>query len=64
MSPTSDLARPPELDHPVYWFALLDRALDAGDLESAARSKRELERLGVSVIYRRRSARRKEARHV
>jgi hypothetical protein len=51
-------ARPPELDHPVYWFVLLDRALDAGNLDAAARARRELERLGYSVNCGRRSMQR------
>ena len=45
---------PPETEIPVYWFVLLEQAMDRGDLEEAARAKRELERLGVNVTYRRR----------
>jgi hypothetical protein len=35
---------------------LLERAIDAGDFDAAARATRELEHLGVSVTYRRRKA--------
>lgn len=63
MTQTPDSTHPPELDQPVYWFALLDRALEAGNLDDAARAQRELERLGFSVTCRRRPARRGEARH-
>ncbi len=43
----------PEQDEPVYWFVLLEKAVHRGDFDEAARAKRELERLGVSVAYRR-----------
>jgi hypothetical protein len=42
----------PEQDEPVYWFVLLEKAVHRGDFDAAARAKRELERLGVSVSYR------------
>ena len=48
---------PPVTDEPIYWFAILERALDRGDLDDAAHAKRELERLGVTVTYRRRPRR-------
>ena len=38
---------------PLYWFAVLEQALDVGDLEAAAKAQRELRRLGVKVTYRR-----------
>jgi len=43
----------PPRDWPVYWFAELARAFEAGDLVAAARAQQELERLGVTVRYRR-----------
>jgi hypothetical protein len=39
-------------DSPVYWFVVLHQARDSGDFATAAQAVRELERLGVSVIYR------------
>jgi hypothetical protein len=36
---------------PTAWFAVLERARHTHDFESAARAKRELERLGVKVKY-------------
>jgi len=42
----------PAADWPLYWFAALERAVDVGDLESAAKAQRELRRLGVEVSYR------------
>jgi hypothetical protein len=40
-------------DQPIYWFCLLEEAMDRGDLEAAAAAQRELARLGVRVAYRR-----------
>ena len=40
-------------DQPVYWFAVLDGARERNDFETAAEAKRELERLGVKVTFRR-----------
>jgi hypothetical protein len=44
---------PPEPveDLPIYWFALLERAVEQGDHATAALAQRELERLGVHVRY-------------
>jgi hypothetical protein len=42
-----------ETDQPVYWFLILDHAIERGDLDQAARARRELKRLGVDVTYRR-----------
>jgi hypothetical protein len=51
------MATPPQAstftDQPVYWFVVLELALDQGDLEQAARAKSELARLGVEVTHRR-----------
>ena len=38
-------------DQPIYWFAILDRAVERGDHEAAAEAQRELARLGVKVNY-------------
>jgi hypothetical protein len=38
-------------DQPIYWFAVLDRAVERGDHAAAAEAQRELERLGVRVNY-------------
>jgi hypothetical protein len=50
----------PVTDVPVYWFVILEEALDQGDLEQAARAQKELKRLGVTVTYRRRQVKREE----
>jgi hypothetical protein len=36
---------------PIYWFALLDKAVERGDHEAAAEAQRQLDRLGVRVRY-------------
>jgi hypothetical protein len=41
----------PERNEPVYWFILLEKAVHRGDFDEAARAKRELARLGVSVTH-------------
>ena len=46
-------------DDPVVWLLLLERGRQSGDFELAARAKRELERLGIRVTYRRPSRSRK-----
>jgi hypothetical protein len=43
-----------ETELPIYWFVLLEQAIDRSDSEAAARARRELDRLGVRVTYRRR----------
>ena len=50
----------PVTDVPVYWFVILEEALDQGDLKQAARAQKELERLGVTVTYRRRQMKREQ----
>ena len=47
-------------DQPIYWFALLDKAVERGDHAAAAEAQRELERLGVAVRYGRPRANRPE----
>jgi hypothetical protein len=40
-------------DDPTVWLLLLERGRQTGDFELAARAKRELERLGITITYRR-----------
>jgi hypothetical protein len=40
-------------DSPVYWFFILDASRERGHFDLAAEAKKNLERLGVSVRYRR-----------
>jgi hypothetical protein len=47
-------------DHPIYWFVLLEEAVEEGDHQAAAEAQRELARLGVRVSYGRGDARRRE----
>ena len=42
---------PPVIDWPLYWFAKLEKAVEAGDHQNAAEAQRELARLGVRVNY-------------
>jgi len=46
-------------EHPVYWFVLLEKAIEQSDFDTAAKAKSELQRLGVRVSY----SRRREAAH-
>jgi hypothetical protein len=39
-------------DWPLWWFSRLEAAIERGDYSAAAEAQRELERLGVTVIYR------------
>jgi len=42
----------PDTDHrrwPLYWFARLEAALEAGDLAQAADAQAQLQRLGLRV---------------
>lgn len=43
---TEDVTR-----EPVYWFLVLDRAMEKGDLETALRATETLKGLGVHVRY-------------
>lgn len=36
-------------ESPIVWFAILDRALEVGDLPRAVEAQEELRRLGVEV---------------
>lgn len=38
-------------EQPIYWFAILDCAVEEGDHAAAAEAQRELARLGVRVAY-------------
>lgn len=37
---------------PVAWFVIMERAIEDGDFDLAAKAKRELDRLGIIVKYR------------
>ena len=50
MSPPSS-AQTDFRDWPLYWFAELEAAVEAGDHEAAVDAQRELARLGVRVAY-------------
>jgi hypothetical protein len=45
------LEEPPVTDWPLYWFAKLEKAVQAGDHQAAAEAQRQLARLGVQVAY-------------
>jgi len=45
--------RESDRDDPIVWLLLLERGRRTGDFQLAARAKRELERLGIRVSYRR-----------
>lgn len=47
---------PTPADSPASWFAVMEGARTRGDTALAARAKAELDRLGVIVRYRRKSA--------
>lgn len=61
-SPDLPPTRLPEHDEPIYWFALLERAVHDGDFQTAARAQTELAQLGVDVAYRT-GPRRRAVRH-
>jgi len=46
------LTDPPARQRPIYWFAILDIALEAGDFDAAAVAKRALQKLGITITYR------------
>jgi hypothetical protein len=50
----------PVTDLPLYWFAKLERAVEEGDHQAAAKAQLELQRLGVRVAYGRPSEKRRE----
>jgi hypothetical protein len=39
------------IDWPLWWFARLEKAVEAGDHVAAAEAQKELARLGVDVRY-------------
>jgi hypothetical protein len=51
MSSVSIPADAPVIDWPLYWFAKLEKAVEAGDHQAAAEAQRHLARLGVRVNY-------------
>ena len=50
---TTDSQLSPIADWPAYWFIALEQARERGDSRRAAEAKRELERLGAKVTFRR-----------
>jgi len=48
---------PPVIDWPLYWFAELEKAVEADDHQAAAEAHHHLARLGVRVAYGRPPAR-------
>jgi hypothetical protein len=51
-TPIPTAPTPPASDYqrwPLYWFARLEGALEAGDLEEAAEAQLRLEQLGLRV---------------
>lgn len=53
MPPCAGVTGAPVTEMPAYWFCLMESGRESGDFDLAARAKRELERLGVLVTYRR-----------
>ena len=51
MSNVASSPDPPVIDWPLYWFAKLEKAVEAGDHQAAAEAQRHLARLGVRVNY-------------
>ena len=49
--PTVSPPDPPVTDWPLYWFARLEKAVEAGNHQAAAEAQRQLARLGVLVKY-------------
>jgi len=41
------------LNHPVYWFVVLETARERSDFSAAAHAQEQLKRLGVRVRYER-----------
>jgi hypothetical protein len=39
-------------DWPLWWFSRLEAAIERGDFRAAIEAQHELERLGVTVVYR------------
>lgn len=48
---SADTSDRPTVDWPLWWFARLEGAVERGDHAAAAEAQRELERLGVRVLY-------------
>lgn len=50
-NPTETTASRKATDCPTAWFAVLERAINTGNLELAAKAQRQLRRLGVTVEF-------------
>lgn len=58
----SESEHPDVRRQPVYWFTLLELAVERGDHAAAADAQRELARLGIEVRYGRRRFKQKPRR--
>ena len=45
------VSQTPATEMPLYWFAVLERAVAEGDFDRAADAQHNLRRLGVRVSY-------------
>ena len=50
-APAPPTPRDTYTDEPIYWFAVLGKAVETGNHCAAAEAQRQLERLGVRVRY-------------
>ena len=57
----ADTMLPSPFEWPLYWFGVLEKAVNQGDHQTAAEAQNELRRLGVRVAYGRPDRPRKEA---
>lgn len=60
--PTVIPSEPPVIDWPLYWFAKLEKAVEAGEHQAAAEAQQQLARLGVRVNYGRAGPRKEATR--
>ncbi|WP_428938863.1 hypothetical protein [Fontivita pretiosa] len=59
---SANTPRTPALDDPLLWLLEMEMSRQKGNFAQAERAKRELERLGIRVIYRSRWPRRRRGR--
>ena len=60
--PSLMVINPPDRE-PIYWFAILERALAEGDFAQAAEAIRQLATLGIDVRYRCQARPQREVTH-